>query len=74
MKLIAFILFHFICAVVHTPEITSSNKMKRTNVRYGRRFKNKTIRISIDDLNVCSMSSWTIRNVVLNRFVHSVVS
>jgi len=32
------------------------------------------LNLGTDDLNACSMSSRTIRNVVLDRFVHSIVS
>ena len=42
---------------------------------FGRRdLRDCLLNLGIDDLNVCSMSSRTIRNVVLDRFVHSVVS
>jgi len=42
---------------------------------FGRRdLRDCLLKLGIDDLSVCSMSSRTVRNVVLDRFVHSVVS
>jgi len=54
---------------------TKSTKLHEEFIGHARTdLRDCLLNLGIDDLNVCSMSSMTIRNVVLDRFVHSVVS